>query len=195
MPRTDASSTGSPRYPRWRMGAPCSSSCPHTTARSSPAATSSAPSSTLCREPAEDRVTEIGPDGDAPQPPRVSVVVTLYNYAHTIGDAIRSVGLSDLDAVEIVLVDDASTDDSLDVARATLDELPWLRGRIVERGANGGLARARNLGVEYARAEYVFILDADNTVHRAGLRHLAVALGALPDAHLAYGLIRTVSPT
>jgi hypothetical protein len=145
----------------------------------------------------EDRVAEIGPgdgaaDGDKP---RVSVVVTLYNYAHTIAAALRSVGLSDLDEVELVLVDDASTDDSLAVARAALDEMPWLRGRIVERGVNRGLARARNLGIEHARADYVFILDADNEVHSGGLRVLADALDRAPDAHFAYGLIRTVGPS
>jgi hypothetical protein len=144
-------------------------------------------------EPAEDRVVEIRPDGA--EAPRVSVVVTLYNYAHTIADAIRSVALSDLDEAELVLVDDASTDDSLAVARATLDELPWLSGRVVERGANGGLARARNLGIEHARAEYVFVLDADNAVHPSGLRRLADALDGDPDAHFAYGLIRTLGPS
>jgi Glycosyl transferase family 2 len=142
-------------------------------------------------EPAEDRVVELG----SLERPRVSVVVTLYNYAHTIADALRSVALSDLDDVELVLVDDASTDDSLAVARATLDELPWLSGRIVERGANGGLARARNLGIEHAKADYVFVLDADNTVHPSGLRRLADALDEQPDAHFAYGLIRTLGPS
>jgi hypothetical protein len=142
-------------------------------------------------EPAEDRVLELGPAG----PPRVSVVVTLYNYANTIADALRSVALSDLDEVELVLVDDASTDDSLAVARATLDELPWLSGRVVERGTNGGLARARNLGIEHARADYVFVLDADNTVHPSGLRRLADALDGHPEAHFAYGLIRTLGPS
>jgi hypothetical protein len=141
----------------------------------------------------EDRVVEIGPaDGEQP---RVSVVVTLYNYAHTIAPALRSVGLSDLDEVELVLVDDASTDDSLALAREALAEMPWLRGRIVERGANGGLARARNLGIAHARADYVFILDADNEVHPSGLRALADALDGEPEAHFAYGLIRTVGPS
>lgn len=143
--------------------------------------------------PPEDRVVELGPDGG--EQPRVSVVVTLYNYAHTIAEAVRSVALSDLDEVELVLVDDASTDDSLAVARATLDELPWLGGRIVERGANGGLARARNLGIEHARADYVFVLDADNSVHPSGLRRLADALDGDPDAHFAYGVIQAVGPS
>lgn len=145
-----------------------------------------------------DRVVEIGPGGgraDGGAEPRVSVVVTLYNYAHTIAAAVRSVGLSDLDEVELVLVDDASTDDSLAVARAALEETPWLRGRIVERGVNGGLARARNLGIEHARADYVFVLDADNEVHPDGLRALADALDREPEAHFAYGLIRTVGPS
>jgi hypothetical protein len=143
--------------------------------------------------PREDRVVEIGPNpGDSP---RVSVVVTLYNYAHTIADPLRSVALSDLDDVELVLVDDASTDDSLAVARATLEELPWLAGRIIERAANGGLARARNIGIEHARAQYVFMLDADNMVHRSGLRRLADALDENPDAQFAYGLIRMLGPS
>jgi glycosyltransferase involved in cell wall biosynthesis len=94
-----------------------------------------------------------------------------------------------------VLVDDASTDDSLEVARAALREMPWLRGRIVERGVNGGLARARNAGIAQSRADYVFILDADNEVHRDGLRLLAGALDQEPNAHFAYGLIRTVGPS
>ena len=141
----------------------------------------------------DDRVVEIGEVGGPA--PRVSAVVTLYNYAHTIADALRSVALSDLDEVELVLVDDASTDDSLAVARATLAELPWLGGRIVERGANGGLARARNLGLEHARAEYAFVLDADNAVHRTGLRRLADALDSHPEAHFAYGVIRTLGPS
>jgi hypothetical protein len=144
--------------------------------------------------PPADRVVEFGPDESDRAAPRVSAVITLYNYAHTVAGAIRSVALSDLDDVELVLVDDASTDDSLAVARATLDALPWLRGRIVERGANGGLARARNLGLEHARTGYAFILDADNAVHRTGLRRLADALDARPDAHFAYGVIRMVGP-
>ena len=145
-----------------------------------------------------DRVIELGSDREASAPergsPRVSVVVTLYNYAHTIADAIRSVALSDLAEVELVLVDDASTDDSLAVAQAAIEELPWLRGRIVARGENGGLASARNLGIEHASADYVFILDADNVVHPSGLRLLADALDSDADAHFAYGLIRSVGP-
>jgi hypothetical protein len=142
-------------------------------------------------EPRDDRVVELGSGTE----PRVSVVVTLYNYANTIADALRSVALSDLDEVELVLVDDASTDDSLAVARATLEELPWLAGRVVERDANGGLARARNVGIEHAKADYVFVLDADNAVHPSGLRRLADALDEHPEAHFAYGLIRTLGPS
>lgn len=144
--------------------------------------------------PADDVITEL-PASPGSATPRVSVVVTLFNYANTIADALRSVALSDLDDVELVLVDDASTDDSLAVARATLDELPWLRGRVIARGVNGGLAAARNLGIEHARAEYVFVLDADNAVGRSGLSLLASALDRSPDASFAYGVIQAVGPS
>jgi glycosyltransferase involved in cell wall biosynthesis len=110
----------------------------------------------------------------------VSVVVTLYNYAHTIADAIRSVALSDLDEVEIVLVDDASTDDSLEVAVRYGDAV-----RIVAQ-PNLGIERACNRGVDEARGEYVVILSADDALEPAYVETLLEALRESPDASYAY---------
>ena len=136
---------------------------------------------------APDRMTRFGPF-DQTQP-RVTVAVTLYNYEGFIAEALESVALSDFQEFEVVLVEDASTDNSLLTAEKTLERFPWLAGMIVARGANGGLPAARNLAIEHARGEYVFILDADNLVYPHGLRRLVERLDEDSEAAFAYGIL------
>lgn len=122
--------------------------------------------------------------------PKVSVLLTVYNHAELVTEAIRSVAYSDMREVELIAVDDASTDDSAEAVRRTCAELPWLSAKLVRRSLNSGLpAAARNLALEHARADLVFILDADNMVLPRGLTKLAAALDDDPEAAFAYGII------
>jgi hypothetical protein len=139
--------------------------------------------------PAADIVERLGPLRDKP---RVSVLLTVYNYAEHVGAALRSVAVSRLTDVEVIAIDDASTDHSVEAIRAACADLPWLSVKLVRRQRNGGLPAARNLAVEHARADLLFILDADNEVMPNGLGLLADALDARPDASFAYGIIETV---
>jgi hypothetical protein len=122
--------------------------------------------------------------------PRVSVVLTVYNYGAVVADAIESVAASDLEAYELVIVDDASTDHSPARIDAALLACPWVTATVIRRRRNGGLPAARNLGVQHARGEFVFILDADNTIFDTSLSALLTALdSADPDVKFAYGII------
>jgi hypothetical protein len=134
----------------------------------------------------EDVVETFGPRGRSP---RVSVVVTVYNYAGVIREALMSVARSDHEDFELVVIDDHSTDDSVAVVRQALQDAPWLPSRLVRRGRNGGLAAARNMGFEVARGELVFVLDADNAVYPHALALLEQALTDDPGAAFAYGII------
>ena len=135
---------------------------------------------------AEDVVERLGP---ACERPRVSVLVTLHNYGDCIAEALRSVALSTLQELEVIVVDDASTDYSVEAVRAAAEELPWLPLTLVRLGRNRGLPSARNIAVEHARAELLFILDADNSVLPHGLERLASALEEDTGAAFAYGII------
>lgn len=121
--------------------------------------------------------------------PRVSVLVSVYNYQEHVEEAMRSAGLNSLRDMELIVVDDASTDDSAEVVTRTFEAMPWVPGALLHRRDNAGLPRARNLGAEYARGEYLFILDADNVVYPHAFERLAAALDACPDAAFAYGLL------
>lgn len=136
----------------------------------------------------ESEVVHFGPQ--MPKP-RVSVLLTVHNYADFVGDAIRSVALGSLREVEVVAVDDASSDDSIAAVEAACREFPWLSLEHVRLSCNRGLPAARNLAAAHAKADYLFILDADNEAMRQGLEHLALALDENPEAGFAYGIIQS----
>ncbi|MFN8543165.1 MAG: glycosyltransferase [Candidatus Binatia bacterium] len=109
--------------------------------------------------------------------PRVSVVIPVYNLREFVGEAIGSVLAQTLppEAIEIVVVDDGSTDASGDVAASYG---PRVR---VLRQANRGLPAARNAGVRATGAPVVAFLDADDRVHPDKLALQLAVLDARPD--------------
>lgn len=93
----------------------------------------------------------------------ISVIVTLYNYQDHIQKCIESVRKNKFPDVEIVVVNDASTDESLDRV------LPFLKEEckisLINKKVNTGCAHSRNLGIDLCAGNYVFILDADNCIY------------------------------
>ena len=125
----------------------------------------------------------------------VTVTVTLFNYADVVLETLDSIAASSEVNFEIVVVDDRSSDNSVEVVRAWMadhDHVPML---LVASAVNRGLARARNLAIDRARAEFVMIMDADNHVYPTCLRRLADALNHDTDAAMAYATLEAFGPT
>jgi glycosyltransferase involved in cell wall biosynthesis len=121
--------------------------------------------------------------------PDVTVILTSFNYSQFIGDAVRSVMASAGVELELLIVDDHSSDGSVAAVRAIMDDHPWFPIELVALAANGGVARARNMALDRARSELLFVLDADNTVYPTGIAKLAAALETTKDAVFAYGIV------
>jgi len=83
------------------------------------------------------------------------------------------------------------TDGSVAAVEAAAIEYPWLPLTHVRLSSNRGLPVARNVAVEHAKSDLIFVLDADNEVLPNGLRSLADVLAAEPEASFAYGIIQT----
>jgi glycosyltransferase involved in cell wall biosynthesis len=97
----------------------------------------------------------------APEP-HISVIIPVYNRADRVGAAVRSVVGADVEPVEIIVVDDGSTDGSGEAAEAALSALgPQAAGRVLRQG-NGGAAAARNAGAAAARGAFLAFLDSDD---------------------------------
>ncbi|MGW3089251.1 glycosyltransferase family 2 protein [Streptomyces sp. NPDC001108] len=92
--------------------------------------------------------------------PLVSVVMPVYNSAATLGAAVRSVLTQTHGDLELLITDDKSTDDSMDMLMefARQDE----RVRPESAPEQGGAGRARNLAIERARGDYIAFLDSDD---------------------------------
>jgi GT2 family glycosyltransferase len=88
--------------------------------------------------------------------PRYSVIIPTFNRAALVGESIDSVLAQRRDDVEVIVVDDGSTDATGETLRAYGDRVRALRQE------NRGASAARNLGIEAARGEYVCTLDSDD---------------------------------
>lgn len=92
--------------------------------------------------------------------PLVSVVMPVHNSAATLGPSVRSVLAQTHTDLELLITDDASSDDSMDLLR----ELARQDERVLPEAAarQGGAAQARNLAIERSRGDYVAFLDSDD---------------------------------
>ncbi|MBA2361832.1 MAG: glycosyltransferase [Actinobacteria bacterium] len=127
--------------------------------------------------------------------PRVSVLTSVYNHGEHLDEALGSVIAGRFRPFELVVVDDASTDDSLDKARAWMQAHDSTAGLLLHHPVNRGLPHARNTALGFARGEFVFILDSDNALYPNGLDRLVAGLDLHRDASFAYGLHQRFSAT
>ncbi|NGO10922.1 bifunctional glycosyltransferase family 2 protein/CDP-glycerol:glycerophosphate glycerophosphotransferase [Streptomyces sp. HC44] len=112
---------------------------------------------------------------DMCQQPDVSVVVIVYNDELRLPTAVRSVLAQTLRNVEVVIVDDRSTDGSYEVARRLAAEHPD-RVRAFRLAENsGGCGAPRNHGIAEARGTYVVFLDSDDVLERNACRNMLEA--------------------
>lgn len=92
----------------------------------------------------------------------ISVVIPLYNKERSIVSTIESVLAQTYKDWELIIVDDGSTDNSLEVVRSFIKSLaPSFVMRVIHK-ENGGVSSARNRGIQEAKSEYVALLDADD---------------------------------
>lgn len=95
--------------------------------------------------------------------PLVSVIIPTYNYGHFVLSAIESVKSQDYQHLEIIVVDDGSTD-------GTQSVLVGLAGIVYVRQENQGLPAARNHGIRLAKGKYLQFLDADDLLGGTSIR-------------------------
>lgn len=119
-----------------------------------------------------------------PDAPLISVVIPVYNGAGFLADALDSVFIQDHRRLDVIVVDDGSTDESPVIAAA------WAPAIRLIRQANAGAAAARNRGIEAARGDYLAFLDADDCWPAGRLQKLLAALEAPGRPDMAFGHFR-----
>lgn len=119
--------------------------------------------------------------------PVVSVVIPNHDYGRYLDACLASLAAQTLHPrhFEVIVVDDASTDDSLERARRWSDDHPWARMEVLACGRVGRPGPVRNAGVRVARADLLLCLDPDDTLAPEALERMTKALQAAPHMHIA----------
>jgi O-antigen biosynthesis protein len=112
-------------------------------------------------------------------------MIPLYNYENYVKEALDSVRQQTLSDLDLVIVDDCSTDASMNVAKGWVEKWSrrFNRAVLVRNASNSGLALARNIGFARAETPYVLPLDADNLLMPACAES---CLDAIEDSHAAF---------
>ena len=122
--------------------------------------------------------------------PKVSVVISFYNGADFICEALASVLAQTLTDWELILVDDGSTDASSGIAKDLARSDPRVRYVTHAERSNRGLANSRVLGSDCASGEYLLFLDHDDILDDDALQRLADLLDAHPRAAAVFAATR-----
>lgn len=109
--------------------------------------------------------------------PLITIALPFYNAQITLAEAVRSIQRQSFDDFEVLLIDDGSTDGSLEIAKRIGDT----RFRVFSDGKNLGLGRRLNQGAEQARGHLLARMDADDIMHPCRLERQVAEMLAHPE--------------
>ena len=112
--------------------------------------------------------------------PLVSVLMPLNNKASYVAEAIESVLNQTYPNIELIIIDDGSTDESFDVAKQFVSDKVQLY-----RQANRGVSAARNVAFKYSKGDFIQYLDADDILDSRKIEEQVNILRGYPDSALA----------
>ena len=91
---------------------------------------------------------------------KVSIIIPVYNVEKYIDECILSAINQTLDDMEIIVIDDKSTDSSLDILNKYKEKYDFVK--IISNEKNIGISAIRNIGIQNAKGEYIYFLDIDD---------------------------------
>ena len=112
--------------------------------------------------------------------PVVSIVISCFNHGQYLADAVQSVLRQTYSDVQVIVVDDGSTDETAEVSRAFGSAITYVRQK------NRGLSAARNAGIKIAKGSFIGLLDADDCFYPIKVEKQLKLLLENPQLGLVY---------
>ena len=118
--------------------------------------------------------------------PKVSVVVVSYNYARYLPEAVESVLNQSYPHLEVIIVNDGSTDNTAEVAEQLTKLHPHKTIKVINQKNAGQPAISRNIGIHQTRGEYILCLDADDKIAPTMIEECVHILDQDPTVSIVY---------
>lgn len=126
---------------------------------------------------------------------KVSVVIPIYNVAPYITRCLQSVTAQSCQEIECLLIDDCSTDESMQITESFLSTYKGsIQFSIIHHQQNQGISAARNTGMKTATSDYIYFMDSDDAVTPDCIETLITLAEKYPDADYVQGDIVTGAP-
>ena len=123
--------------------------------------------------------------------PKVSIIIPCYNKGKYVKAAVESALHQTYSNIEIVCIDDASTDNSREILRHIANERKNVV--LIEESSNVGVCRARNKAINFASGEYILPLDADDTIEPTYVEKAITIFTTNPAISIVYSRCRDLS--
>jgi glycosyltransferase involved in cell wall biosynthesis len=120
----------------------------------------------------------------------ISIIIPVFNLEGYISRCLEAIFSQDLDSVEVIIVNDGSTDNSLNEIRTVIDYFKP-ENVLVLNVANKGVSSARNLGLVTARGDYIYFLDGDDIVSQDFLKSTKFIISSQSPEMLIFGFNTT----
>lgn len=130
-------------------------------------------------------VSEIEFQKKGKQHPLISVIIPVYNGAQFLAEAVASIGSQSYDKIEVIIVNDGSTDNSSQVANELSMQFPKLNITVINKN-NEGLAAARNEGISKAGGAWILPLDCDDCFAPGFLSSAVEVINDYPEINLIF---------
>lgn len=119
-------------------------------------------------------------------PPRISAVITTFNRAFIVTDAIRSVAAQTVPVLELIVIDDGSSDETQESVLKVFQEIS-IPCRYIRKD-NGGMASSLNQGVLEAKGDWIAFLDDDDLWHEEHIERCLAIIAQFPELGCVSGL-------
>lgn len=127
---------------------------------------------------------------------KVSIIIPIYNVSKYINKCLISVFNQSYKNIEIILIDDCGTDESMKIAEECIRKYDGVcQIKIIHHIQNKGLSAARNTGIENCTGDYIYFLDSDDTIPTTSIELLVSKIKEFPNVDFVIGGIKTCGST